>query len=143
MTRPGFAFSTRIKVRYSEIDAQRVVYNSRYLEYADVAISEFWPWTGMESLGPVWTEAEFHVRHTEIDYHKPFVLGDDIDVYARVERIGGTSITERFELCHSATGELHCTIVMVIVQVDLATGKPAPIEGAVRAALEKLVAGSI
>lgn len=141
MTRPGFAFSTRFRVRYSEIDAQRVVYNSRYLEYVDVAISEFWPWTGMDDLGPDWTEAEFHVRHTEIDYHKPFVLGDEIEAFVRVERVGGTSITERFELCHAATGELHCTILMVIVHVDLATGRPKPIEGVVREELEKLVAG--
>lgn len=137
MMRPGFAFSTRLKVRYSEIDAQRVVYNSRYLEYADVAISEFWPWTGLDSLGPVWTEAEFHVRHTEIDYHKPFMLGDEIEIFARIDRVGATSITERFELCHPETGALHCTIVMVIVQVDLATGKPQPITDIVR---ERLVA---
>ena len=140
MTRTGFAFSTRFRVRYSEIDAQRVVYNSRYLEYVDLAISEFWPWTGMEALGSIWTEAEFHVRHTEIDYHKPFVLGDEVEAFARVERLGATSMTERFELCHATTGELHCTVVMVIVHVDLATGRPKPIEGIVREGLEKLVA---
>jgi len=42
MTRPGFAFSTPIKVRYAEIDGQKVVFNSRYLEYADVGLTEFW-----------------------------------------------------------------------------------------------------
>ena len=48
MTRPGFAFSTRFRVRYAEIDGQKVVFNSRYLEYADVAVTEFWEWTGIE-----------------------------------------------------------------------------------------------
>ncbi len=141
MPRPGFDFSTCFKVRYAEVDAQRVVYNSRYLEYVDVAVSEFWPWTGLEKLGRDWTEAEFHVRHTEIDYHKPFVINDEVEAFVRVERLGGTSLTERFELCHAATGDLHCTILMTIVHVDLATGRPKPIEGAVRAALEKLIAG--
>jgi len=139
--RAGFAFSTRIKVRYSEVDAQRVVYNSRYLEYADVAVSEFWEWTGLDALGPAWTEAEFHVRHTEIDYHKPFGIGDEIEAFVRVDRLGGTSMTERFELCHAQTGALHCTILMTIVHVDLATGRAKPIDGPVRTALEKLVAG--
>ena len=37
--RPGFAFSTRFRVRYAEIDGQRIVFNSRYLEYADVAVT--------------------------------------------------------------------------------------------------------
>ena len=137
--RPGFAFSTRFKVRYPEVDAQRIVYNSRYLEYVDVAISEFWPWTGMEALGPIWTEAEFNVRHVEIDYLRPFGMNDEIEAFVRIERVGGTSITERFEFCHAATGELHCAILMVIVQVDLVTGRPLPITGDVRAALERLI----
>lgn len=140
MTRPGFAFSTRFKVRYAEVDAQRVVYNSRYLEYVDVAISEFWPWTGMEDLGPEWTEAEFHVRHTEIDYFKPFVMNDEIEAFVRIERLGGTSMTQRFELCHAVTGDLHCMILMTIVHVDLETGRSKPIDGPVRKALEKIVA---
>ena len=140
MTRPGFSFSTRFKVRYAEVDAQRVVYNSRYLEYVDVAISEFWPWTGMEDLGPEWTEAEFHVRHTEIDYFKPFVMNDEIEAFVRIERLGGTSMTQRFELCHAVTGDLHCMILMTIVHVDLETARSKPIAGPVRTALEKLVA---
>lgn len=140
MTRPGFSFSTRFKVRYAEVDAQRVVYNSRYLEYVDVAISEFWPWTGLDDLGPEWTEAEFHVRHTEIDYFKPFVMNDEIEAFVRIERLGGTSMTQRFELCHAVTGDLHCMILMTIVHVDLETGRSKPIDGAVRKALEKLVA---
>ncbi len=140
MTRPGFSFSTRFKVRYAEVDAQRVVYNSRYLEYVDVAISEFWPWTGLEDLGPEWTEAEFHVRHTEIDYFKPFVMNDEIEAFVRIERLGGTSMTQRFELCHAVTGDLHCMILMTIVHVDLETGRSKPIDGPVRTALEKLVA---
>lgn len=140
MTRPGFSFSTRFKVRYAEVDAQRIVYNSRYLEYVDVAIAEFWPWTGLEDLGPEWTEAEFHVRHTEIDYFKPFVMNDEIEAFVRIERLGGTSMTQRFELCHAVTGDLHCMILMTIVHVDLETGRSKPIDGPVRKALEKLVA---
>ncbi len=139
MTRPGFSFSTRFRVRYAEVDAQRVVYNSRYLEYVDVAVTEFWPWTGIEALGPDWTEAEFHVRHTEIDYHKPFIITDEVEAFVRIERVGGSSLTERFELCHAITGDLHCTILMTIVHVDLATGRPKPIMGAVREALLQLV----
>lgn len=137
-TRTGFAFSTRIKVRYAEIDGQKVVFNSRYLEYADVAASEFWAWSGMEALGPEWTEAEFHVRHTEIDYLKPFVMGDEIEAFVRVEHVGTTSMTQHYELCHAATGALHCAIAMVIVHVDLKTGRPKAVGPQMRAALARL-----
>jgi acyl-CoA thioester hydrolase len=139
MIRPGFAFSTSLKVRYAEIDGQKVVFNSRYLEYADVAATEFWDWTGIgEALGAAWTETEFHVRRTEIDYLKPFVFGDTLDAFVRIERIGNSSMTQRFELCHAVTGDLHTVIDMVIVNVHLPTGKPIPIEAPIRAFLETL-----
>ena len=142
MTRPGFAFSTRFKVRYAEIDGQKVVFNSRYLEYADVAVTEFWEWTGIgDALGAVWVETEFHVRRAEIDYLKPFMLGDTIEAFVRIGRIGTSSLTQRFELCHAETGALHTVIDMVIVNVHLPTGQPAPIEGPVRAFIEGLPSG--
>lgn len=142
MTRPGFAFSTSFKVRYAEIDGQKVVFNSRYLEYADVAAGEFWDWTGIgDALGAAWTETEFHVRRTEIDYLRPFVFGDRIEAFVRIERIGTSSLTQRFELCHADTGALHTVIDMVIVNVHLPTGKPVPIAADARAFLERLPQG--
>jgi len=141
MTRPGFAFSTRFRVRYAEIDGQKVVFNSRYLEYADVAVTEFWEWTGIEAaLGDAWTDTEFHVRRAEIDYLRPFALGDTIEAFVRIARIGTSSLTQRFELCHATTGALHTVIDMVIVNVHLPSGQPMPIADPVRAFLEALPA---
>ena len=140
--RPGFAFATPIKVRYAEIDGQKVVFNSRYLEYVDVAVTDFWEWTGIAAaLGAAWTETEFHVRRVELDYLKPFVLGDRIDAFVRIERLGTSSLTKRFELAHADTGELHNVVTMTSVNVHLPTGRPLPLEGEVRAFLAALIAG--
>ena len=140
--RKGFSFSTRFRVRYAEIDGQKVVFNSRYLEYADVAVTDFWEWPGIDAaLGAIWHPTEFHVRRSEIDYLKPFVLGDTIEASVRIERIGSSSITKRFELAHAETGELHTVITMVSVNVHLPTGRPAPLGPEVRAFLEGLVGG--
>ena len=137
--RPGFAFSTRLKVRYAEIDGQKVVFNSRYLEYADVAATEFWDWTGIGvELGAAWTDTEFHVRHSAIDYLKPFVWGDTVEAFVRIARIGSSSLTQRFELCHAVTGDLHAAIDMTIVNVHLPTGTALPIADEVRRFLERL-----
>ena len=142
MARPGFAFSCQFKVRYAEIDGQKVVFNSRYLEYADVAVTEFWEWTGITAaLGDAWERTEFHVRHTEIDYLKPFVLGDTIEAFMRIGRIGTSSMTQSFELCHAETGDVHTKIEMVIVNVHLPTGKAVAIAPEVRACLEALPGG--
>jgi len=139
MTQPGFAFSTTFRVRYAEIDGQKVVFNSRYLEYADVAVTEFWEWTGIgAALGAVWSETELQVRRCEIDYLRSFVLGDSIEANVRIARLGTSSITKRFELVNPATRDLCCAIDMVSVNVDLAAGRPLPLDPAVRAFLEAL-----
>ena len=139
MPRPGFAFSTTLKVRYAEIDGQRVVFNSRYLEYADVAVTEFYAWTGIaDALGETWREMEFHVRRATVDYLKPLVLGDTVEISVRIERIGGSSLTKRFELANQH-GELCNVIELVSVNVNLPTGRPVPIEGEVRQFLEALM----
>lgn len=138
--RDGFAFSTRFKVRYAEIDGQKIVFNSRYLEYADVAITDFWEWTGIESV-PEWGVSEFNVRRTEIDYLAPFRWGDEIEAFVKIDRIGTTSLTKVLDLCHAATGELHTSIRMVSVHVDLEAHRPVPFAAPIRAYLEKLVAG--
>ncbi len=138
-TREGFAFSTRFRVRYAEIDGQKVVFNSRYLEYADVAATEFWEWTGIEAaLGDVWRHTEFHVRKAEVDYLRPFVWGDTVAAHVRIARIGRSSLTIAMDLAHGDTGVVHARIVMVMVNVHLPTGRPVPIGGDVRAFLETL-----
>ncbi|CUS45171.1 hypothetical protein MGWOODY_Smn3743 [hydrothermal vent metagenome] len=66
------------------------------------------------------------------------MFGDTLDAFARIGRIGNSSLTQRFELCHAQTGDLHTVIDMVIVNVHLPTGKPVPIDPAIRAYLETL-----
>ncbi len=138
MTRPGFAFSTRFRVRYAEIDGQRIVFNSRYLEYADVAVTEFWRWSGMDALGPVWTEAEFNVVQATVQYKAPFRYDDMIEAWVRIDRIGNSSMTTRVELVHADTGALHTVIEIVSAHVDLAAGRATPIPDEVRAAVMAL-----
>ena len=35
------SFSYNFRIRYSEVDAQKIVYNSHYLTFLDVSIFEF------------------------------------------------------------------------------------------------------
>ena len=56
----------------------------------------------------------------------------------RIEKIGTTSLTKRFELAHAETGDLHTVITMVSVHVDLVTGRPVALPDAIGAVLEAL-----
>ncbi|MDF7776998.1 thioesterase family protein [Sphingomonas sp. AOB5] len=132
------SFSTRFRVRYSEIDGQKIVFNSRYLEYADVVLSEFWRWADLSEIGPDWLDAEFNVVRATVNYIKSFRLDDMIEGRAHIERIGSSSMTHIVELHHAGTGELHATVEIVSVHVDLVARKSSPIPQSVRARLEKL-----
>ena len=76
-----------------------------------------------------------------MDYLKPFVLGDTVEDWVRLARIGGSSLTPEFELLHGGTGELHARVELVVVNVHLPTGRPAPIAGEIRSFLEGVLAG--
>ena len=138
MTRPGFPFSTRFRVRYSEIDGQKIVFNSRYLEYADVALTEFWRWADLTKIGPDWLDAEFNVVRSTVEYKQPLRLDDMIEAFVRIDRVGTSSMTHRIDLCHADSGDLHASVEIVSVHVDLAARKSVPITGEVRARLEAL-----
>ncbi len=131
MTRLGFTFSHRLRVRYAEIDGQKVVFNSRYLEYADVALSEYWRWLRLSDL-PEWRTMEFHVARATVDYKAPLRHDDEFDAYTRTERIGTSSVTSVIELVHAITGVLHTVIQLVHVNVDLDAGRATPIPPEIR-----------
>ncbi len=87
MTRPGFAFSHRLRVRYAEIDGQKVVFNSRYLEYADVALSEYWRWLRLADLAE-WQSMEFHVARATVDYKAPLRYDDEFVKHKILDAMG-------------------------------------------------------
>jgi acyl-CoA thioester hydrolase len=125
MARTDFNFSTRIRVRYAEIDAQAVVFNSRYLEYADVAVTEYWRAAGLHGKGGAWALLEFHVARALVEYKAPIRYDEEIDLYARTARIGRSSLTTLIEI-HGGTkspdDDLRAMIEIVNVNVDLASG---------------------
>jgi acyl-CoA thioester hydrolase len=125
MARTDFKFSTRIRVRYAEIDAQAVVFNSRYLEYADVAVTEYWRAAGLHGEGEAWAALEFHVARAVVEYKAPIRYDEEIDLYARTGRIGRSSLTTQIEIhgaSKSPADDLRTAIEIVNVNVNLANG---------------------
>jgi len=128
MTDGDFRFQFR--VRYSEVDPQSVVFNSRYLEYADLIITEYWRAIDLHFSGD--DALEFHVVKAEVEYRKPIRADELIEGRARTERIGNSSVTTVIELHgKDADDDLRSHIELVHVHVDLDQGDPLPIpEGA-------------
>jgi acyl-CoA thioester hydrolase len=129
-------FTHRFRVRYAEVDLQSVVFNSRYLEYADLLITEHWRRCGVHFAGD--DPLEFHVVRAEVDFRSPIRVDEWVEGRVWTDRIGNSSVTTRIEL-HGSAGEaqqdLRATILLVHVHVDLANGQPMPVPPQARLAL--------
>ncbi|MCJ8156521.1 thioesterase family protein [Sphingomonas sp. LaA6.9] len=127
----AFPFTHRFRVRYAELDPQAVVFNSRYLEYADLVITEFWRAVGMPFTAE--DALEFHVARAVVDFKKPLRADELIEARARVSRFGNTSMTTEIELHGPGADDLRARIELVHVHVDLQSGQSQPIPEHVRA----------
>jgi acyl-CoA thioester hydrolase len=127
--REDFRFAFKKRVRFAEIDAQAVVFNSRYLEYFDIGITEYWRAVGMYDNMPVTGEgaAEFHVAKAVVEFKAPILLDEEIDICVRCARIGTSSMSFAFELHGAGKDDLRATGEEVSVHVAEVRGKPSPV----------------
>ena len=130
MARSDFKFHVSKRVRYAEIDAQAVVFNSRYLEYFDIGITEYWRAVGVYDRWTATESPEFHVARAEVDYKVPILLDEEIDICVRCSRVGRSSMTFLFELHGAGRDDLRATGVEVSVHVEEARGATAPVPDA-------------
>ncbi len=89
MSREQFWFFHPFRVRYSEIDGQGVVFNAHYLTYFDTTITEYFRALGYDQYADAkQTGEDYHVVKSLIEYKAPVRFDQEIDVCARVARIG-------------------------------------------------------
>jgi acyl-CoA thioester hydrolase len=133
-----FAFFHRLRVRWAEVDLQRVVFNGNYLLYFDVAFTEYWRATGLpDPLSQQKHGAELYVRKAQIEYHGSAGFDEELDIGVRCAKLGRSSMTIALAIFrgdeHLIDGEL------IYVYVDTDARKSAAIPGGWReriAALE-------
>jgi acyl-CoA thioester hydrolase len=120
-----FRFSHQFRVRWSETDAQGVVFNARYLDYGDIAITEYWRAVGFRVLYPE-LPLEFHVARATVNFRKPIKPDEMITVTARTVATGRSSLTQLVAIFGAdGNDDLRAEIELVSVHVDLATHKSA------------------
>jgi acyl-CoA thioester hydrolase len=114
--RPPFTFSARTRVGFSDTDAQGIVYYGRYNPYFDLARVEY-----LRSIGQLHRDAEgdFVMRANDVEYFAPARFDDELEIYARVSRIGRTSITFQFAAYKMPEDVLLVTAHQTLVYVDL------------------------
>lgn len=132
MRAEGFPFAHTLRVRYAEIDGQKIVYNAHYLTYIDVAFTEY-----CRAIGIQFVEAdEFDTALVKatLEYRRPARLDDLLDIHVSLPRFGNTSFTGRYRISphgRPAAEDAHLEAEIVYVSVTQ-EGRPTPIPASVR-----------
>src|SRR5262245_21322603 len=110
-------FKYYLRVRYAECDAQRVVFNARYGEYVDLAVTEFLRAGG---LGQELMASEFDyqlVKQTT-EWRAPARFDDVLEIAVKTAHLGNTSFTLVAEFRIAGAPAVIATIETIYVYVD-------------------------
>lgn len=133
----GFRFSFPIRVRYSEIDVQGIVYNSRYLEYVDAALTEYFRAMGVPYQEMVKQHGcDPSLVKATLEFKRVARFDELLRVYARVASIGRTSFQMEFQILREASEELITSAQIVYVNFDKQTQSSRPIPESIRRGIE-------
>ena len=140
LKRQDFRCVHRLRVRWAEVDIQKIVFNAHYLTYADVAMSEYWralalPYeSSMQGLA-----GDVYLRKATVDYHASARLDDLLDIGMRCTRVGNSSLG--FEAAIFVGDKLLVTVDLVYVFADPKTQTARRVPQALRETIEHFQAG--
>ncbi len=135
MKRQDYRFFHRLRVRWAEVDMQKIVFNAHYLMYFDTAVADYWralalPYEeAMQQLG-----GDIYVKKATVEFHASARMDDRLDVAIKCGRIGSSSMV--FSGAIFRDNDLLITCELVYVFADPATQKSKPVPAALRAVLE-------
>ncbi len=124
-------FTHALRVRWSEVDLQKVVFNGNYLNYFDVAFTEYMRQTGLPTaLEQQAAGFELFAKKASVEYHAPAHFDDVLNITVTPSKLGNTSVTFALNVWRGEPSQLDSTHVvsgeLVYVHVEVAVMKPAP-----------------
>ncbi|QTD47152.1 YbgC/FadM family acyl-CoA thioesterase [Ottowia testudinis] len=135
-----FRLHHRLRVRWAEVDMQKIVFNPHYLMYFDCAIADYWSALAMPYEAAMrQLDGDIFLRKTTVEFHASARLDDRLDVALRCDRIGNSSMT--FPGAIFRDGQLLSAGELVYVFADPATQTSRPVPAPLRALIEAYEAG--
>lgn len=130
-------FCYLLRVRYAECDAQKVVFNGRYVDYIDIAFTEF--------MRAVWGDyndilsdgIDSQVVSLSIDWKAPAHFDEILAVKVKPVRIGKTSYTLQVDFYNYESSKMLASAKIVYVMVRVRQHTKMEIPEDMRRQLEK------
>jgi YbgC/YbaW family acyl-CoA thioester hydrolase len=129
MNRSEFRFFDRLRVRWVEVDMQKIVFNGHYLMYFDTAVAGYWRAMAMpyhETMA--YLDGDLYVRKATLEYEGSARYDDQLDVGVRCARIGNTSIVFAAAVYLGETLLVGGELVYVFADPKTQTSLPVPVQ---------------
>lgn len=136
----GYHYYYPLRVRYSEIDGQKIVFNAHYMTYIDCAVSEYYREGLQFNLLELAEEGayDFVLAKSTLEFKQSAFLHDLLNIWCRTKKIGRTSITKEFVITRDGENEAILNAEVIYVSIDPKTLKPQPVPDFVRERIAKL-----
>ena len=137
---PDFQLVHRLRVRWAEVDMQKIVFNAHYLMYFDTAITDYW-----RALGLPYEEAmlelggELYVKKATVQYHGSARFDDLLDVVLKCLRIGNSSMVFSGAIFRGEVLLVSCELVYVFADPISQSSRAVPL--ALRSLINRFEAG--
>lgn len=128
-------FSKNVQVRFAHVDAAGIMFYPRYFELINDLVEDWFARGVGESFKQLHLVEGRAVptAHVEVNFHAPSKLDDKLTFTLSVARIGTSSCTLNI---HARAGdEARLSATLVIVHMDMKTGKSLPWPARTKAAM--------
>lgn len=116
-----------LRVRWAEVDLQRIVFNGHYLMYFDTAVGAYWRQMAMpyhEAMHEL--QGDLYVRKATLEYEASARYDDQLHIGMRLVRLGQSSMTLQACAFKGHQRLVHGEIVYVFADPSTQTSRPIP-----------------
>ena len=116
-----------LRVRWAEVDLQRIVFNGHYLAYFDTAVAAYWRQMAMpyhEAMHEL--HGDLFVRKATLEYEASARYDDQLHIGMRLLRLGKSSMTLQACAFKGERRLVHGEIVYVFADPATQTSRPIP-----------------
>lgn len=127
MKKQDFRFFHRLRVRWAEIDMQKIVFNAHYLMYFDTAVADYW-----RALALPYEEAmqhldgDLYVKKATVEFTASARMDDRLDIGLKCARIGTSSMTFAGAIFRGDDLLVSCELIYVFADPATQTSRPVP-----------------
>lgn len=132
-----YPFSTSLKVRFNETDAQGHVNFAWYLNYFDIALIEYLRSIGFSYQQMLDENIDMLYADAHASYHAPAHFDDALRIHCCAGKVGNTSLRFDFQIFNEKDNSLTAKGEITVVMADRKTFQKMRVPDHFRQALEE------